>query len=186
MRRFPVLFLVLGVLSACASAPKINYYTLGNGSGGHASPPVQVRVERFRTTGALVPEGIMVSLSDTRVDYHPADRWAESLGTLVQRRLAGAFGTPSGGLRTVVLSGTVLACEEFRRPSGRGARLRLEVEVRDPERGPSGPPLLVRTYEVERPVSPGEDVAPVVEALAAALDELALRIAVDLGELPPG
>ena len=174
----------LAALAACSSTPRYEYFTLGTAASGPLEAPVNVVVERFRTTEGLVRQGIMVSLSDTRVAYHPTARWAEGLGGLVQRRLAAAFGSPVPGRPTVVLGGTVLECGEVRTPSGRRARLRLEVEVRDPDRPRSTAPLLGETYEVERPVEPGDDMAPVVEALAAAADEIAARIARDLGEVP--
>jgi len=172
-------------VAACASAPRIDYYTLGE-AAGHSGPPVNVVVQRFRTTEALARRGIMVSLSDTRVAYHGTSQWAEGLGGLVQRRLAAAFGEPVAGRRTVKLAGTVLGCEEAIRPTGRFARMKLEVEIRDASLPSYKPPLLVRTYEVERPV-PGdpEDVGAVVNALAQDLDEIATRIAADLVELAP-
>ncbi len=184
MRRTVLLCLVLVGLTACASTPRINYYTLGTEVSGHSGPPVNVMVERFRTTEALARRGIMVSLSDTRVAYHGTDQWAEGLGGLVQQRLAAAFGPPVAGRRTVKLSGTVLACGEAIRPSGRYALLKLAVEIRDANQPSYKPPLLSRIYEVERPVQ-GEDVAPVVDELARGLDEIAARIADDLRKLPP-
>jgi len=184
MRKTALLCLPLALVAACASAPTIAYYTLGTEAAGHSGPPVNVIVERFRTTEALARRGIMVSLSDTRVAYHGTAQWAEGLGGLVQRRLTAAFGPPVPGRRTVKLSGTVLRCEEAIRSSGRFARIELAVEVRDAGQPSYKPPLLATTYEVERPVQEGEDVAPVVDALAGGLDEIAARIASDLRNLP--
>ena len=184
MRRIVLCGLMLAGLAGCASAPRIDYYTLGTEASGHAGPPVNVVVERFRTTEALARRGIMVSLSDTRVAYRGTDQWAESLGGLVQQRLTAAFGTPVEGRRTVKLSGTVLACEEAIRPSGRYAVIKLAVEVRDATEASYRPPLLAKIYEADRPVREGEDVAPVVEALAVGLDGIAAEIAEDLRKLP--
>ena len=183
MRR--AIVLAVALTAACASAPRIDYYTLGTEAAG-AGPAVNVSVQRFRTTEALARRGIMVSLSDTRVAYHGTAQWAEGLGGLVQQRLAAAFGEPVPGRRTVKLSGTVLACEEVIRPAGRRARVQLAVEIRDASLPSYRPPLLVRTYEAQRAVpGEGEDVAPVVEALAKDLDEIAGRIAADLEKLAP-
>ncbi|HHQ47871.1 MAG TPA: hypothetical protein ENK19_03205, partial [Acidobacteria bacterium] len=61
MRR--AIVLAVALTAACASAPRIDYYTLGAEAAGHAGPAVNVAVQRFRTTEALARRGIMVSLS---------------------------------------------------------------------------------------------------------------------------
>lgn len=177
------MYLAFSFLAACGSTPTIHYYTLGSETAPHVRAPVNVTVERFRTTEALARRGIMVSVSDFRVAYHGTEQWAEGLGGLVQRRLAAAFAPPVPDRPTVKLAGTVLACGEVARPDGRYARLELAVEVRDPTTPDYKPPLLKKTYEVERP-APGQETSTVVRELAVGLDEIATKIAEDIRKLP--
>jgi hypothetical protein len=65
MRLMAVLSTVLCVLSACASAPKIDYYTLGMGSSGQAQSQTNLVVERLLTTEALGRSQIMIQVSAT-------------------------------------------------------------------------------------------------------------------------
>jgi uncharacterized lipoprotein YmbA len=69
MRGMPVLSVLLFVLCACASAPKIDYFTLGMESSGQTQPDVNLVVERLRTTEALARSQIMISASATQVEY---------------------------------------------------------------------------------------------------------------------
>ncbi len=183
MRQPVLIYLALSFLAACGSTPTVHYYTLGSETAHHVRAPVNVTVERFRTTEALARRGIMVSASDFRVAYHGTEQWAEGLGGLVQRRLAAAFGPPVPGRRTLRLTGTVLACGEVARPDGRYARVELAVEVRDAATPDYEPPLFTKSYEVER-AAPGEETSTVVQELAVGLDEIATKIAEDLRKLP--
>ena len=153
MRSTPLPVLMLCMLCGCASAPKIDYYTLGMESSGRSDPAVNVSVERFRTTEALSRSQIMVLASPTRVEYYATDHWAGSIGELVQQKLAAEFGAPVVGKRTVIVSGMVLACEQVDGASGVEARVRLDVTVRDAELPRYQPPLLEKSYSAVRPVA---------------------------------
>ena len=97
MRSTPLLTLALCTICACASAPKIDYYTLGMDPSGRSEPTVNLSVERFRSTEALSRSQIMVLASPTRIEYYATDQWAGSIGELVQRKLAAEFGPSVDG-----------------------------------------------------------------------------------------
>jgi ABC-type uncharacterized transport system auxiliary subunit len=173
---------MLCVVCGCASAPKIDYYTLGMDSSGAAEPRVNLTVERFRSTEALGRNQIMVLMSPTRIEYYATDQWAGSLGELVQQKLAAEFGAPIEGRKTLVLSGTVLACEQVDRTNGAEARVKLEVVVRDGDVPRYHPPLLEKSYASSRPVS-GSNPASLVEQLSRCVEDIAAEIATDVSSL---
>jgi ABC-type uncharacterized transport system auxiliary subunit len=169
------------VLCACASAPKIDYYTLGAESSGEVMPDVNIVVERFRTTEALGRSQILVAPSETRVEYYANDQWAGGVGELVQQKLAAEFGPPMAGRTTVRLSGTVLACEQVDTAAGANGRLKVFVTLRDPEQKRYRAPLLEKTYEASCPATqPTADA--VVNALARCAERIAGEIAEDAGQ----
>jgi ABC-type uncharacterized transport system auxiliary subunit len=180
--RLAAVLLILCVLCGCASAPKIDYYTLGMESSGRADVSVNLSVERFRTTEALGRSQIMVLMSPTRVEYYATDQWAGSLGELVQQKLAAEFGPPADGRKTLVVSGTVLACEQTDEPSGAEARVKLEVVVRDAGIPRYQPPLFKKTYSSSRPVS-GSNPGSLVEQLSRCVEDIAAEIATDVSSL---
>jgi ABC-type uncharacterized transport system auxiliary subunit len=167
------------VLCACASAPKIDYYTLGMESSGRIDTAVNLSVERLRSTEALGRSQIMVLASSTRIDYYATDHWAGSVGELVQQKLAAEFGPPVEGRRTLVVSGKVLACEQVDVPGGAEARVRLEIVVRDAEVPRYQPPLLERSYAASRSVS-GSNPGSVVEELSRCVEDIAAEITADV------
>jgi uncharacterized lipoprotein YmbA len=182
MRSTPLLTLVLCTICACASAPKIDYYTLGMEPSGRVEPTVNLSIERFRSTEALGRSQIMVLASPTRVEYYATDQWAGSIGELVQRKLAAEFGPPSDGKKNLVVSGKVVACEQVDRPGGAEARVTLEVVVRDAELPRYQPPLLEKSYSSSRALAT-VSAASVVEGLSRCVEEIAAEIAADVSSL---
>jgi ABC-type uncharacterized transport system auxiliary subunit len=170
---------MLCTICACASAPKIDYYTLGMEPSGRAEPMVNLSVERFRSTEALGRSQIMVLASPTRVEYYATDQWAGSIGELVQRKLAAEFGAPVDGRKSLVVSGKVVACEQVDRPGGAEARVTLEVVVRDAELPRYRPPLLEKSYSSSRPVAT-VSASSVVEGLSRCVEDIATDIAADV------
>jgi len=170
------------VLCACASAPKIDYYTLGMESSGQIDTAVNLSVERLRTTEALGRSQIMILASPTRIDYYATDHWAGSVGELVQQKLAAEFGPPVDGRRTLIVSGRVLACEQVDGSAGARARVKLEIVVRDAEKSRYQPPLFERSYTSNRPV-PGSNPGSVVSELSRCVEDIAAEIAADVSEI---
>jgi ABC-type uncharacterized transport system auxiliary subunit len=181
MRVKPILSLMMVVLCACASAPKIDYYTLGMESSGRVDPAVNLSVERMRTTEALGRSQIMVLASPTRIEYYATDHWAGSIGELVQQKLAAEFGPPVNGRETLVVSGKVLACEQVDGPGGAEARVKLDIVVRDADTPRYEPPLLEKSYDVSRPVS-GSNPGSVVAELSRCVEDIAVEIVSDVSD----
>jgi uncharacterized lipoprotein YmbA len=173
---------LLCTVCACASAPKIDYYTLGMEPSGRTEPTVNLSVERFRSTEALGRSQIMVLVSPTRIEYYDTDQWAGSIGELVQRKLAAEFGGPVDGRKTLVVSGKVVACEQVDRPGGAEARVTLEILVRDAGLPKYQPPLLEKSYSSSRPVA-SMSAGSVVESLSRCVEEIAAEIATDTSSL---
>ena len=182
MRLTPYLTVALCALCACASAPKIDYYTLGMEPSGGVDGAANLSVERLTSTQALGRSQIMVLASPTRIDYYATDHWAGSVGELVQQKLAAEFGPPVDGRRTLVVSGKVLACEQVDRPGGADARVKLEIVVRDAEVPKYQTPLIEKSYSSSRSVS-GSNPGSVVEELSRCVEEIAAEIAADVSAL---
>ena len=182
MRLMAVLSTVLCVLSACASAPKIDYYTLGMGSSGQAQSQTSLVVERLRTTEALARSQIMIRVSATRIEYYAADQWAGSLGEEIQRKLAAEFGPPVAGRKSLTVSGTVLACEQVDVARGAEAWMKLGIVIRDPEKPRYETPLLEKDYEARLSV-PESNAAAVVKGLSQCAEQIAAEIAADVSSL---
>lgn len=182
MRFALIACMVVCSLGGCASAPKIDYYTLGMVSSGQARPTVNLSVERFRTIEALSRSQIMVLASPTRIEYYATDHWAGSVGELVQQKLAAEFGPPVDGTRTLVVSGTVLACEQVDRAGAADAHVKLDIVVRDAEVPRYHLPLFEKSYSATRPVAvagPGS----VVEQLSRCVEDIAAEIVADVSKL---
>jgi ABC-type uncharacterized transport system auxiliary subunit len=179
MRPTSILTVAMCTLCACASAPRIEYYTLGMESSGRVDPTVNLSVERFRTTEALGRSQIMILASPTRVEYYATDQWAGSVGELIQRKLAAEFGAPVDGRRTLIVSGNVLACELLEGAGAAEARVKLDVVVRDSEVPRYQPPLLEKSYTASRQVA-GSNPGSVVQELSRCVEEIAAEIAADV------
>jgi ABC-type uncharacterized transport system auxiliary subunit len=173
---------VFCTVCACASAPKIDYYTLGMEPSGRTEPTVNLSVERFRSTEALGRSQIMVLASPTRIEYYATDHWSGSIGEMVQQKLAAEFGEAVDGRKTLVVSGKVLACEQVDGPEGAEARVRVEIAVRDAEVPRYQPPLLEKSYSSSRPVA-GTNPGAVVEELSRCVEDIATEIAADASAL---
>ena len=175
-------WLVLAVVitvGACASAPKIDYYTLDMAATGKAEKDANIVVERLQTTEALSRSQILIQTSPTRVVYYATDRWAGSIGELVQQKLTAEFGEPEEGSKNFVLSGMVVAFEQVDGPGGASARVELRARVRDAAGKRFQDPLLEKTYLATRPLgkaSPDE----VVTGLSRCLEQIAAEIVADL------
>ena len=172
---------VLCVSCACASAPKINYYTLGMEPSGETRPGVNLSVERLRTTEALGRSQIMIRTSATRIEYYAVDQWAGSVGELVQQRLAAEFGPRIEGQKTLKISGMVVACEQVDVPGGSEARVKLDIVIRDAGEARYRQPLLERTYRANRGVSRA-NAEGVVDALSHCVGQIASEIAGDVAD----
>jgi ABC-type uncharacterized transport system auxiliary subunit len=151
-------------------------------SSGRADTTVNLSVERFRTTEALGRSQIMVLMSPTRIEYYATDQWAGSIGELVQQKMAAEFGPPLEGQRTLVLSGTVLSCEQVDLPNGAEARVRLEITVRDAEVPRYQPPVLEKSYASSRPVT-GSIPSAVVDQLSRCVEDIAAEVAQDVSNI---
>jgi len=169
-------------LAACASAPKIYYYTLDMDSSGTVNPSVNLVVERVRTTDALSRNQIMVLASPTRIEYYATDNWVGKLADLVHQKLAAEFGPGIEGRRTLALSVMVLSCEQVDGANGADARMQLRVTVRDPAEKRYREPLLEKTYEASRPAA-SNTAGAIVEALSICAEEIASDIAADVGSM---
>ncbi|MBD3854463.1 MAG: membrane integrity-associated transporter subunit PqiC [Acidobacteria bacterium] len=178
----PVSSVVLCVLCACASAPKIDFYTLGMESSGGTQPDVNLVVERLRTTEALARSQIMISASATEVEYYATGQWAGSVGETVQQKLTAEFGPLVKDRRTLTVSGTVLACEQVDVAGGAEARMKLGIVIRDPAKPRYEAPLLEKTYEARRSVSEPSSAA-VVKGLSQCAERIAAEIAADAASL---
>lgn len=182
MRSSATIPVALCVLCACASAPKIDYYTLGMQPSGTVDASVNLVVERLRTTEALGRSQIMVLASPTRVEYYATDQWAGSVGELVQQKLATEFGASVDGRRTLNVSGNVLACEQVDGPGGTLARVTVAIAIRDPATPRYRPALFEKVYDSSRPVTAPNPDAVVVE-LSRCVEEIAAEIAADASKL---
>ncbi|MEJ2582844.1 MAG: ABC-type transport auxiliary lipoprotein family protein [Acidobacteriota bacterium] len=182
MKATPIAVAVVCTLCACASAPKIEYYTLGSESTGRADAVANIAVERFKTTEALGRSQIMILASPTRIDYYATDHWAGSLGELVQQKLAAEFGAPVEGRKNVVVSGKVAACEQVDGAGYIEARVRLEVVIRDAGVARYQEPLFEKTYQSRRRVD-GSGTGGVVAELSRCVEDIAADIAVDISSL---
>lgn len=175
-------FAALFVMCACASAPKINYYSLGVESSGEVRPTVNLKVERLRTTEALGRSQIMIRASATRVEYYAVDQWVGGIGELVQQKLAAEFGPAVEGQKTLKVSGLVVACEQVDGPGASEARVKLDIVIRDAGEARYLPPLLERTYEASLAVAaPRAEV--VADALSRCVGQIASEIAADVSNL---
>ena len=181
MRAIHCLSVPLLVLVGCASAPKISYYTLDMAPSGQAKPAHNLVVERFRTSEAVARSQILIHASPTEVDYYATDQWVAGRGERVQQKLAAEFGQPVEGRRTLIVSGTVLACGQVDRQAGAEAAMTLQIAVRDAAGKRYREPLIDRTYTATRTAS--ADPASVVAALSRCAEEIAAAIAGDTSRL---
>jgi uncharacterized lipoprotein YmbA len=173
---------VVCALTACASAPKISYYTLAMDPSGAVKPAVNLVLEGVRTTDALGRSQIMIQATPTRIEYYATAQWAGDLAELVRQKLLAEFGPAVEGRRTLALSATVLSCEQVDVAGGAVARMQLRVIFRDPAEMHFQRPLLEKTYEASRPVDSATAGAVVAE-LSRCAEKIAGEIAADAAVL---
>jgi ABC-type uncharacterized transport system auxiliary subunit len=169
-------------LTACASAPRISYYTFDMDASGAARPSVNLVVEGVRTTDALGRGQIMIQASPTRIEYYATAQWAGDLAGLVGEKLTAEFGPAVEGRRTLLLKVMVLSCEQVDVTGGAAARMKLAVSMSDPAERTSRVPLLEKTYEASRPVA-RPAAGAVAEGLSLCAEEIAGEIAADAAAL---
>ncbi len=179
--RFATIALIL-VLSSCASTPDLDYYTLDLSRSGAAATDLNLEVGRFAIAEKIDRTQILIQKSPTRIDYYAKDRWASSVGEMVEYKLAVEFGAAADGRRTLRVSGRVVALEQVDSPSGPWALVRLEVAIRDGGAKGYEAPLLEKTYESTR-AADSNSVDAVVQALSRALETIAAEIATDAAGL---
>ena len=179
MKMYRCLAVLLIVHCGCASAPKINYYTLAMEPSGRVQTEHNLTVERFRTTEALGNNRILIHKSPTEIEYYAADQWAGGVGELVQQKLLVEFGPSVEGRKTLIVSGTVLAFEQVDQPGGTAARIKLQVTVRDADGKRYQEPMMEKTYAVTSEAT-GQKPSAVVQTLSRSVEEIAAQIANDL------
>lgn len=176
-------FAVLLVFAAgCASSPNLDYYTIDMTPSERVSTDLNLKVDRISTSEKLDRTQIVILQSPTRIDYYSNERWAASVGEMVETKFAAEFGPAVDGRRSLIVSGTVVALEQVDSSSGPLALARLEIVIRDGGAKRFETPLLEKTYEVSRSAD-SNSVDAVVQALSRALEAIAADIADDAAGL---
>ena len=168
----------LFLFSACASAPKIDYYTLDMAPSGQSRSTVHVKIERLQTSEALSRSQILIQSSATRVEYYATDRWAGGIGELVQQKLRAEFGESSGGAYSFILSGVIVSFGQVDTAGGAQADAELRVRIRDASAKRYEDPVIEKTYRATRPLGNANPNA-VVSGLSRCLEEIAAEIVSD-------
>jgi len=181
MKRIPIVALLL-VLISCASAPDLNYYTLDMRPSASGGSGANLVVDRFTTAEQFDRHQIVIQQSPTRVSYYAKDRWASSIGEMVEEKLSAEFGSVEAGQRTLIVAGRVTAFEQVDTPAGPKARVGFDIAIRDGDAKRYEMPLLEKSYQVERSAA-HNSVDSVVQALSRAVEEIAAEIAEDAAGL---
>ena len=179
MRSTAWLGLALVLAAGCARTPEPRYYTLDMASSGRVDAAYNLTVYRIQLHDSLARSDILIKESPTEVEYYANDHWASSVAELVQQKLTAEFGPPVEGRKSLRLSGTVLACGQVDVPGGAEGRVKLYIEVHDPEKKRYQRPLLEKIYEASWPAS-RPTAAAVVVALSQCVEQVAAEIAADL------
>lgn len=183
MKKYAVL---LCVATLCACMPKQKesaFYTLASSDVESVSDArVSVDVGRIKMP-EYIDRSQMVTTSGVNVDVNPHNRWAESLGAMVQRKVItnighslpratvkdGNFMAPTGDYSVFVevynLDGEL----------GGAARLVAIYSISDAD----GATLVTKNVAYKKQV--GDDYAAYAGAVGELVDELSHDIAVDLG-----
>ncbi len=170
------------VLASCASTPDLDYYTLDMSSSGKAVSDLDLEVDRFAASQRIDRAQIVIQQSPTRIELYATERWASSVGEMVERKLTAEFGPAVGGRRALRVSGTVVALEQVDSPAGPQALARLEIAIRDGGAKRYEAALLEKTYEARR-AADSNSVDAVVQALSRAVEAIAAEIAADAADL---
>lgn len=182
MKKGCALVVLLVVVAGCASAPNLDYYTVDMTSSGKASTDLNIEVGHFAISEKLDRTQIVIQLTPTRIDYYSNERWAASIGEMVEQKLAVEFGPMVDGRHGLIVSGRVTAFEQIDSPSGPRALAMLDVAIREGEAKRFEAPLLEKTYEASR-AADTNSVDAMVQALSRALEEIAAKIAEDAAGL---
>lgn len=177
--------LILGMLVlliSCASGPKLNYYTLDMTASDATDGTVNLVVDRFTVSEKLDRHQIVIQQSPTRVSYYATDRWASSVGEMVEHKLTAEFGPASADRKSLIVEGNIVAFEQVDTTAGLVARVGLEITIRDGDSKRYETPLLKKSYEAEKSV-PDNSVDAMVQALSRAVEEIAAQIAEDAAGL---
>lgn len=180
-RNIPIVVLLV-VLASCASAPKLETYTIDMTPSGAVQSGVGLEIVAFVVTEKLASSRIVIQESPTRIDTYATARWVSGIGGMVEQKLTSEFEQAGGGEPAMVVSGTVTAFEQVDGPGGSLGRVRLEVEIREAGSNRSEEPLLAKSYAATR-AADGNSADAVVRALSRALEDIAAKIATDAAKL---
>jgi len=169
---------LLVVVAGCASTPNLDFYTLDMSSSGKTKVGLNLEVDRFTVSEKLDRTQILIQYTPTRIDYYAHERWAMSVGDMVEQKLAVEFGPAVDGRRTLIVSGRVIAFEQVDSSSGPQALARLEIAIREGGAKRFETPLLEKTYEASL-AADDNSVDAVVRALSEAIEDIAAEIAAD-------
>jgi len=181
MKQIPIVALLV-VLVSCASAPNLDYYTLDMTASKASGRTVNLVVDRFSASEMLDRHQIVIQKSPTRVSYYADDRWASSIGEMVEQKLAAEFGPADGTQRSLIVAGKIVAFEQIDTAEGPVARVGFEITIRDGDQKRYEKPLLEKSYQAERAAT-ANSVDAVVQALSRAVEEIAAEITVDAAGL---
>ena len=179
--RIPAIALLV-VVVGCASTPNLDYYTLDMSPSGKVKADFNLEVDRFAISEKLDRTQILIQYTPTRIDYYATERWAASVGEMVEEKLAVEFGPAVDGRRTLIVSGRVIGFEQVDSSSGPQALARLEIAIREGGAKRFETPLLEKTYEASR-AADVNSVDGVVRALSRAIEDIAAEIAADAAGL---
>jgi ABC-type uncharacterized transport system auxiliary subunit len=182
MRVVHALIAFLVIVVGCASTPNLDYYTVDMNPSGKAVSDLNLEVGHFATAEKLDRTQIVIQQTPTRIDYYSNERWAASVGEMVEHKLIAEFGPEAEGRRGMIVSGRITAFEQVDASSGPQARVRLEVAIREAGAKRYETPLLEKTYEASR-AADSNNVDAVVQALSRAIEAIAAEIAEDAAGL---
>jgi uncharacterized lipoprotein YmbA len=181
MKTLP-LVLMLAVVASCASAPDLSYFTIDQSASGMTDDDVNLVVGRFTAAEKLDRHQIVIQETPTRIGYYATDRWASSLGEMVEHKLAVEFGPAQKDRRSLIVEGRIIAFEQVDTPSGPVARVTFEITIREGGSMRYEEPLLEKAYSSEKPAA-SNSVDAVVQAMSRAVEEIAAAIAADAAGL---
>ena len=173
---------LLVVVAGCASTPNLDFYTLDMSPSGKTKVDFNLAVDSFTVSEKLDRTQILIQYTPTRIDYYSNERWATSVGEMVEHKLAVEFGPAVDGRRTLIVSGRVIAFEQVDSSSGPRALARIEIAIRAGGAKRFETPLLEKTYEASR-AADVNSVDGVVRALSRAIEEITAEIAADAAGL---
>jgi ABC-type uncharacterized transport system auxiliary subunit len=169
-----LLFVLVGICSACGASRPVKYYVLDSGPAPvNASPaqlPITLLVTRITAPLLYRDDRLVFGSGSVRLGTYEYERWAESPAEMVQGMLVSSL-RASGQYRSVaqvsssfrgdyIVRGHLYALDEVDKPDLAG-RFSLEIELFDPKVGET---LWTSSYSHDEPVS-GKTVTDVVEAL---------------------